>query len=229
MTPKHTLIHPQKQDAGRAQSRPPGATVGGPVPNGPRSQARASSGPCPASSTTLPLEADPRPSRVKAGKSPRLPRFQDSPEISTSGLIPIDFSIFADRLPVGLYSRSRSYLGPAYARIAEASTSFPVPPEGPDSGRRVSPSAVSDPSRGARSGVPHPVPLLRGRFVCGPRATWTPAQGGLSHTTPLGGCYVTGHDPSPAHAGGRVTPDRGFPPQTRAVRILQRRQHKLGR
>jgi len=35
---------------------------------------------------------------------------------------------------------------------------------------------------------------------------------GLSHATPLGGCYVTGHDPSPAHAGGRVTPDRGFPP-----------------
>jgi len=23
---------------------------------------------------------------------------------------------------------------------------------------------------------------------------------------------VTGHDPSPAHAGGRVIPDRGFPP-----------------
>jgi len=35
---------------------------------------------------------------------------------------------------------------------------------------------------------------------------------GLSHATPQGGCYVTGHDPSPAHAGGRVTRDRGFPP-----------------
>jgi len=41
----------------------------------------------------------------------------------------------------------------------------------------------------------------------------TPPRG-LSHATPLGGCYVTGHDPSPAHAGGRVTPDRGFPPHT---------------
>jgi len=88
-----------------------------------------------------------------------------------------DFSIFPDRNPVGFYPRSRSYLGPAHARIAEASTSFPVPPGGPDSGRRVSPSAVSDPSRGARAGAPHPAPLQRGRFVCGPRAPWKPAQG----------------------------------------------------
>ena len=38
---------------------------------------------------------------------------------------------------------------------------------------------------------------------------------GLSHGTPLGGCYVTGHDPSPAHSGGRVTPYKGSPPQGR--------------
>jgi len=63
----------------------------GPVPNGPRSQARASRGPCPASSTTLPLEEDPRPSRAEAGKSLRLPRFQKLPKISTSGLIPSIF------------------------------------------------------------------------------------------------------------------------------------------
>ena len=49
--------------------------------------------------------------------------------------------------------------------------------------------------------------------MCGPRAPWTPAQRGLSHATPLGGCYVSGHDPSPPHAGGRVTPERGFPRQ----------------
>jgi len=36
---------------------------------------------------------------------------------------------------------------------------------------------------------------------------------GLSHATPLERFYVTVHDPSPAHSGGRVTPDRGFPPQ----------------
>jgi len=35
---------------------------------------------------------------------------------------------------------------------------------------------------------------------------------GMSHATPLEGYYVTGQDRSPAHAGGRVTPDRGFPP-----------------
>jgi len=89
---KHTLIYPQRQDAGRAQSRPPGATMGGPVPNGLRSQARASSGPCPASLTALPLEGDPRPSRAEAGKSLRLPRFQDLPKTNTSGLIPRFFS-----------------------------------------------------------------------------------------------------------------------------------------
>ena len=44
MTPQHTLICPQKQDAGRAQSRPPGATMGGPVPNGPRSQSISTNG-----------------------------------------------------------------------------------------------------------------------------------------------------------------------------------------
>ena len=158
MTPKHTLIYPQKQDAGRAQSRPPGATMGGPVPNGRRSQARASSGPCPASLTAPPLEWDPRPSRAEAGKSLRLPIFQNLPKTNTSGLIS-SFSIFPDRIPVGFYPWSRSYLGPAYARIAEASTSFPVPPEGPDSGRRVAPLCVSDPSRGARSGVPRLTPL----------------------------------------------------------------------
>jgi len=89
---KRTKIYPQKQDAGRAQSRPPGATMGGPVPNGPRSQARASSGPCPASLTALPLEGDPRPSRAEAGKSLRLPRFQDLLKTKTSGLIPRFFN-----------------------------------------------------------------------------------------------------------------------------------------
>jgi len=92
MTPTHTLIYPQKQDAGRAQSRPPGATIGVPVPNGPRSQARASSGPCPASLTALPLEGDPRPSRAEAGKSLRLPRFQDVPKTNTSRHIPRFFN-----------------------------------------------------------------------------------------------------------------------------------------
>ena len=47
----------------------------------------------------------------------------------------------------------------------------------------------------------------------GPRALWAPAQAGLSHATPLEGCYVSGDDPSPAHAGGRVTFDGGFSPQ----------------
>jgi len=169
MTPKHTLIYPQKQDAGCAQSRPPGATMGGPVPNGPRSQSRASSGPCPACLTALFLGGDPRPSRADAGKSLRIPRSQDFPKSDTSGPI-LRFSIFPDRIPVGVYPWSRSYLGPAYARIAEASTSFPVPSEVPNPRRRVSPLLVSDPSRGARSGVPRLTPLWRSGLMCGPGA-----------------------------------------------------------
>mgnify|MGYP000093891552 CR=1 FL=1 len=87
--------------------------MGKPVPNAPRSQARASSGSCPASSTTLPLEEDPRPSQAEVGKSPRLPRSQDLPEISTSGLIPRVFK-FPGYNSGGLFSlvetRSRSGL-----------------------------------------------------------------------------------------------------------------------
>jgi len=49
--------------------------------------------------------------------------------------------------------------------------------------------------------------------VWGPRTLWTPYQGGLSHATPLGVCDVSGHSASPAHAGGGVAPDRGFPPR----------------
>ena len=85
MSPKNTLVHPQRQDTGRAQSQAPGATMGGPVPNGPRSQARDSCGPCPASSVTLPLEEDPRPSRADAGRSLGLPRFRGLPRTHASG------------------------------------------------------------------------------------------------------------------------------------------------
>ena len=201
MTPKHTLIYPQKQDAGRAQSRPPGATMGGPVPNGPRSQARASSGPCPASLTALPLEEDPRPSRAEAGKSLDFLDFRIYPKPIPRDLSQ-DFSIFPDRIPVGFYPWSRSYLGPAYARIAGASTSFPVPPEGPDSGGRVSPLCVSDPPQGGPIGCSPPHAPPEGSFHVWPWGSLDTHPRGLSHATPLGGCCVTGHDPSPAHAGG---------------------------
>jgi len=61
--------------------------------------------------------------------------------------------------------------------------------------------------------------------MCGPRAHWTPGQGGLSHAIPLGWCYVGGYDPLPAHAGGRVTADRGFPTQLlRPQRLPLRRR-----
>jgi len=45
----------------------------------------------------------------------------------------------------------------------------------------------------------------------------TPPKG-LSHATPLGGCCVTVHDPSPAHAGGSCLPCQGgFPHREASV------------
>ena len=103
MTPKHTLIYPQKQDARRAKSRPPSATMEGPVPDGPRSQARASSGLCAASLAALPLEGVPCPSRAETGKSGRLPRFHGLPKTNTSGLIPRFFN-YPGQNSVGILS-----------------------------------------------------------------------------------------------------------------------------
>ena len=132
MTRKQTLIYPQKQDAGRAQSRPPGATMVGSVPNGPRSQARASNGPCPASSIALPLEEDPRPSRAEAGKSPRLPKSQDLPQIQYLGTYPKSFQLvrreflwyfipgrnhISVRLTLGLRKLPQACRSPQRARI----------------------------------------------------------------------------------------------------------------
>ena len=117
-----------------------------------------------------------------------------------------DFPVFPDRIPVGFYPWSRSYLGPAYARIAEASTSFPVPPEGPDSGKRVSPLCVSDPAQGGPVGCRPPHAPLVGSLHVWPWGSLHTPPRGLFHATPLGGCGVTVHDPSPAHAGGSCHP-----------------------
>jgi len=129
--------------------------MGGPVANGHRSQARASSGPCPASSTTLPLEEDPRPSRGGSRKVSKTSQISGFTQDQYLGTYPKIFQISRiefrwDYIPV------RDQIS---VRLAEASTNFPVPPEGPDSGKRVSPSSVSDRSRGARSGARLPAPL----------------------------------------------------------------------
>ena len=172
--------------------------MGGPVPNGPRSQTRASSGLCPASLTAIPLEGDPRSSREEAGKALRLPRFQDLPKANTPGLIP-KTSIFPDRIPVGFYPWSRSSLSvrlrlglrklpqasrsPERARIRE-DVCLPcvrqTPPGGPD---RVFPA--SRPSRGVVScpalGLPgHPpkgvVPRYPARGVLRDRSRPVPGS-----------------------------------------------------
>jgi len=94
MTPNHTVIHPQKQEAGRGQSRRSDATMRGPVPNGPRSQARAPGGPCPASWTTLTLEEDPRPShggRRKDTKTAEISRLTQDQYLRTD---PKNFQFF---------------------------------------------------------------------------------------------------------------------------------------
>jgi len=201
----HTLIYPQEQDAGRAQSRPPGATMGGPVPNGPRSQARASSGPCPASLTALPLEADPRPSRAEVGKSLRLPRFQDFTQNQYLGTYPKIFQFsriefrwdfipgrdhISVQLTLGLRKLPQASQSLQRARIRE-DVSLPCVCQTP----QVGPIGCSPPHA-----------PLEGSFHVWPWGSLDTHPRGLSHATPLGGCCVTGHDPSPAHAGGSCHP-----------------------
>jgi len=121
---------------------------------------------------------------------------------------------------VAFYPWSRSYLGPAYARIVEASTSFPVPPKGLDSGRRVFPLCVSDPPQGGLIGCSPPHAPLEGSFHVWPWGSLDTPPRGLSHAIPLGGCCVTVHDPSPAHAGGSCHPCQGVSPTGRSVTEL---------
>ena len=211
MTPKHTLIYPQKEDARRAQFRPPGATRWGPVPNGPRSQARASCGPCPASLVALPLGGDPRPSRAEAGKSLRLPRFPDLPKTNTSGLIP-RFLNFPGQNSGGSLSLveiiSRSGLRSDCGSFHKLSG----PPRGPAFGKTCVSLVCVRPPQGGPIGCSPPHAPLEGSFHVRPWGSLDTRPRGLSHATPLAGCYLTGHDPSQAHAGGVVSPlTGGFP------------------
>ena len=128
-----------------------------------------------------------------------------------------DFSIFPDRIPVGFYPWSRSYLGPAYARIAEASTSFPVPPRGPGFGMTRVSAACVRPLQGGPIRCSPPHAPLEGSFHVWPWGSLDTPPRGSSHATPLGGCCVTVHDPSPAHAGGSCHPCQGVSPTTWAL------------
>jgi len=118
---------------------------------------------------------------------------------------------------VGFYPLSRSDLGPAYARMAEASTSFPVPPEGLDSGRRVSPWLCQAPL-GDPIGYSSPHDPQEGSFRVWPSGSLDTRTRGVSHANPLGGCYVVVSGTSTAHAGVGVAPDREIPPHTPHLR-----------
>ena len=123
-----------------------------------------------------------------------------------------DFSIFPDRIPVGFYPWSRSYLGPAYARIAEASTSFPVLPEGPDSVRRVSPSRVSDPFQGGPIGCSPPHAPLEGSFHVWPWGSLDTPPKGVVPRYPPRGVLRDCSRPVPGSCRGVVSPlTGGFP------------------
>jgi len=211
MTQNHTLIYPQKQDAGRAQSRPPGATLGGPVPNGPRSQARASSGPCPASLTALPLEEDPRPSRAEAEKSLRLPRSQDLPKTNTSGLIQRFFN-FPGQNAGGILSLVEIISRSGLRSDCGSFHKLPGPPRGPGLGKTCVSLVCVRPPQGGPIGCLPPHDPLEGLLHVWPWGSLDTRPRGLSHATPLGGCYMTGHDPSLAHAGWSCHPWQGVSP-----------------
>jgi len=54
--------------------------MGGPLPIGPQSQARISGGSCPASSTNLPLNEDPRPPRGGSHKGTKTSQISGHPQ-----------------------------------------------------------------------------------------------------------------------------------------------------
>jgi len=179
--------------------------MGGPVPNGPRSQARASSGPCPASLTALPLEGDPGPSLAETRKSPRLPRFQDLPKTNTSGLFPRAFK-FPGQNSGGILSLVEIISRSGLRSDCRSFPELPGPPRGPGFGKTCVSLVCVRPLQGGPIGCSPPHAPLEGSFHVWPWGSLDNRPRGLSHATPLGGCYVTGQDPSPAHAGGSCHP-----------------------
>jgi len=180
---------------------------GQPVPNVPRSQARASSGPCPASLTALPLEGDTRPSRAEAGRSLRLPRFQDLPKTNTSELIPRCFNFLGSSSGgilalVEIISRSgiRSDCGSIHK--------LPGTPRGPGFGKTCVSLVCVRPPQGGPIGCSPLTPLYRGRFMCGAGAPWTTAQGGCS-TLPPRGVLRDWSGPGPGSCREVVSPQTG--------------------
>jgi len=77
----------------------------------------------------------------------------------------------------------------------------------------VCPLCVCQTSPGGLIGCSSPRASLEGSSRVWPSGSLNISPRGLSRATPLGTCYVTGRDPSPAHAWGRVTPVSGFLPQ----------------
>ena len=74
------------------------------------------------------------------------------------------------------------------------------------------PLRVPDPPEGGPIGCSTPHAPLEGSFHGWPWGSLDTPPRGLSHATPLGGCCVTAHDPSPAHAGGSCLPCQGVSP-----------------
>jgi len=75
----------------------------------------------------------------------------------------------------------------------------------------VSLACARPPQRGP-IGCSTPHAPLEGSFHVWPWGSLDTPPRGLSHATPLGGCCVTVHDPSPAHAGGSCHPCQGVFP-----------------
>jgi len=70
----------------------------------------------------------------------------------------------------------------------------------------VSPLWRVRPPQGGPIGCSPPQAPLAGSFHAWLWGSLDTRPRGLSRATPLGGCYLPGHDPSPAHAGGSCHP-----------------------
>jgi len=100
----------------------------------------------------------------------------------------------------------------------------PGPPRGPEFGKTCVSLVCVRPLQGIPIGCSPPHAPLEGSFHAWPWGSLEARPRGLSHATPRAGCYVTGHDPSPAHAGGVVSPlTGGFPHTVKPTQLGRKR------
>jgi len=125
---------------------------------------------------------------------------------------------------VGFYPWSRSYLGPAYARNTEASTSFPVAPRAPGFGMTCASLACARPPPGAPDRVFHASRPSRGVVSCVALGLPGHPPKGVVPRYPPRGVLRDWSRPVPGSCRGVVSPlTGGFPHNVTNMRSKSQR------